>query len=130
MMCNTCTYRYIEILIFSFNNLIQYWLLGVLIHWNGQFSRPIFFPICVILYLKAIIITLIDFFYYFFTITTKQNIYSHFISFSIIISNITILYRIMIFLPAIRILFILLYRHPYCIHVCCTYGQVTIQSLL
>ena len=36
-MCDT--YRYIKISMFSFNIVIQYWLLGVLIHWNEQFSK-------------------------------------------------------------------------------------------
>ena len=40
-------YRYIEIhvSIFSFNIVIQYWLLGVSIHWNGQFSKSGFFDL-------------------------------------------------------------------------------------
>ena len=37
VMCDT--YRYIEISICSFNIVIQYWLLSVSIHWNGQFSK-------------------------------------------------------------------------------------------
>ena len=42
-------------------------------------------------YNKLVCITLIDFFYHFFTITTKQDIYLHSISISIIVSNIMIL---------------------------------------
>ena len=38
VMCDT--YQCITILIFSFNIVIQYWLLGVSIHWCGQFSKP------------------------------------------------------------------------------------------
>ena len=37
VMCDT--YRYIEISKFSFHIVIQYWLLGVSIHWCGQFSK-------------------------------------------------------------------------------------------
>ena len=93
-MCDT--YRYIEISIFSFNIVIQYWLLGVLIHWCGQFSNLVFL-ICIILYLisnynKLVCITLIDFFYHFLTTKTKQDIYIYFISISIIVSNIVILH--------------------------------------
>ena len=104
VMCNT--YRYIEISIFSFNIVIQYWLLGVSIHWCGQFSKPGFSHLSNFIpksnYNKLVCITLIDLFYHFLTNTTKQDIYLHFISISIIISNIVILYRIMIFLAVIR----------------------------
>ena len=36
-MCDT--YRYIEISIFLLNIVIQYWLLGESIHWNGHCSK-------------------------------------------------------------------------------------------
>ena len=103
-MCNT--YRYIEISKFSFNIVIQYWLLGVSIHWCGQFIKHGFSHLSNFIPKsncnKLVCITLIDFFYHFLTNTTKQDIYLHFISISIIISNIAILYRIVIFLAAIR----------------------------
>ena len=93
VMCDT--YRYIEISIFSFNIVIQYWLLGVSIHWNGQFSKPGFSHLSNFIpksnYNKLVCITLIDSFYHFLTSTTKQDIYLHFMSISIIISNIMIL---------------------------------------
>ena len=99
-------YRYIEISKFSFNIMIQYWLLGVSIHWCGQFSKPGLSNLSNFIpksnYNKLVCITLIDFFYHFLTNTTKQDIYIDYISISIIISNITILYRIVIFLAAIR----------------------------
>ena len=104
VMCNT--YRYIEISKFSFNIVIQYWLLGVSIHWCGQFSKHGFSHLSNFIPKsncnKLVCITLIDFFYHFLTNTTKQDIYLHFISISVIISNIVILYRIVIFLAAIR----------------------------
>ena len=104
MMCDM--YLYIEILIFSFNIMIQYWLFGLSIHWNGLFSKhgfsnlPNFIPKSN--YNKLVRITLIDFFYHFLINTTKQDVYLHFISISIIISNILILYHIVIFLAVIR----------------------------
>ena len=39
-----------EIVIFLFNIMIQYWLLGVMIHYSGQLVN-IVFPICIILYI-------------------------------------------------------------------------------
>ena len=93
VMCDT--YRYIEISIFSFNIVIQYWLLGVSIYWNGQFSKPGFPHLSNFIPKsnnnKLVCITLIDSFYHFLTSTTKQDIYLHFMSISIIISNIMIL---------------------------------------
>ena len=90
-MCDT--YRYIEISKFSFNIMIQYWLLGVSIHWCGQFSKPGFSNFipksnCN----KLVCITLIDFFYHFLTNTTKQDIYLHFISYYFKYRN-TVSYR-------------------------------------
>ena len=102
-MCNT--YRYIEISKFSFNIVIQYWLLGVSIHWNVQFSKHGFSHLSNFIPKsncnKLVCITLIDFFYYLLTNTTKQDIYLQYISISLIISNIMILYHITIFLIAI-----------------------------
>ena len=46
VICNT--YQYIKILIILFNIVIQYWLLGVSIHWNANL-------VFLILYLKTII---------------------------------------------------------------------------
>ena len=74
-MCDT--YRYIEISKFSFNIVIQYWLLGVLIHWRGQFSKHDFIPKsnCN----KLVCITLIDFFHDFLTNTGHLfTFYKHF----------------------------------------------------
>ena len=90
-MCDT--YRYIDILKFSFNIVIQYWLLGVSIHWCGPFSKhdlSNFIPKSN--YKKLVCITLIDFFYHFLTNTTKQDIYLHFISVSILFRD-TVSYR-------------------------------------
>ena len=50
VMCDK--YRYTKISIFSFNIMIQYWLLVVSIHCC---LANLVFPICIILYLKAIV---------------------------------------------------------------------------
>ena len=71
-MCDM--YRYIEILIFSFNFVIQYWILGVSIHMSGQFNNSDFI-ICLILYLKVNELLFMIFFDHFFAATTKHNIY-------------------------------------------------------
>ena len=73
-VCPTCTlvmcdtYRYIEISIFSLNIVIQYLLLGVSIHWNGQFSKHGFSNLSNLIpksnYNKLVCIT---FFYHFLT---------------------------------------------------------------
>ena len=53
-------------MIFSFNIVIHYWLLGVSIHWSGQFSKPSFSNLPNFIpktnYNKLVCITLIDFF--------------------------------------------------------------------
>ena len=86
-MCDT--YRYIKTEIFSFNIVIQYWLLGVLNYqYTSMDTRKQLEQTCVY-----------NFDYHFLTTTTKQDIY---ISISIIVSNIVILYHIMIFLAAIQ----------------------------
>ena len=74
LMCDT--FQYIRILIFSFIIVIQYWFLGVSIRWSGQFSKPVFFLICLILcdYNKLVCIILIHFFYHFLTGMTKQDV--------------------------------------------------------
>ena len=111
MMCDT--YQYIETSKFSFNIVIRYWLLCVSIPWCGQFSKHGFSHLSNFLTEsncnKLVCISLIDFFYHFLTNTTKQDIHLHFISISNIISNIALLYRIMIFLAAICNIIIQLY---------------------
>ena len=100
--CDMYRYIIIDISIFSFNIMIQYyfqvyWYTSVDSLVNMFFSNlPNFIPKSN--YNKLVCTTLIDFFYHFLTNTTKQNIYLRFISTSIIISNtcIVILYPIMI----------------------------------
>ena len=69
-MCDM--YRYIKISIFSFNIVIQ--LLGVSIHWNGQFSKHGFSNSSHFIpksnYKKLVCLTFIDFFYHFLTNTS------------------------------------------------------------
>ena len=85
-MCDT--YRYIEISIFSFNVVIQYWFLGVSIHWNGQFSKHGFSNLSNLMlksnYKKLVRVTFIDFVYHFLTNTSKKDIYLHLMSASIL----------------------------------------------
>ena len=77
-MCDA--YQYIKISIFSFNIVIQYWLLSVSLRYiSGQFSKPCFSHLSNFIpksnYNKLVCITLINFFYHFLTTTTKQDIY-------------------------------------------------------
>ena len=101
----TSDVQYTEILKFSFNIVIQYWVLSVSIPWCGQFSKHGFSHLSNFVTEsncnKLVCISLINFCYHFLTNTTKQDIYLDFISISSIISNIAILYRIVIFLAAI-----------------------------
>ena len=85
VMCNT--YRNIHSISWYNIGFWVYWYTGV-----GSLVNLIF-PICLMFipktnYNKLVCITLIDFFYHFLINTSKQDIYFHFISISIIISNI------------------------------------------
>ena len=114
MILYTCIYIYIYIsdvryvsIYRNFHSISRYNIGFWVYRYTGVGSLVnMFFPICLILYIKQlyklVCITLIDLFYHFLTTTTIQDIYLHFIGISIIISNIAILYRIMIFLAAIR----------------------------
>ena len=78
VMCDA--YQYIKISIFSFNIVIQYWLLSVSLRYiSGQFSKPCFSHLSNFIpksnYNKLVGITLINFFYHFLTTITKQDMY-------------------------------------------------------
>ena len=104
-------YRNIDIFIQYHDTILAFGCIDALEFKPGFSNLPDFIPKSNYMYNKLVYVTLIDFFYYFLTNTTKYVIYLLFISISIIILNIVILYRIVIlFLVAIRNTRI---AHPY-----------------
>ena len=67
VMCDM--YQYIKTSTFSFVIMIQYWLLGISIHWNEQFSKPGFYQVSYFTPKSKLCITFINFFYHFLTTT-------------------------------------------------------------